>query len=325
MEPFTLDAFQRRMHHYMHLYMWLVWKHFYQLSSRKVDAQSVTNWAIVGQLSWQYPSELRRSTTVVYCTHRQALSTARFCRAGQSATADTCHICRRRRRRRRPVAATTTTTRFFASSAARSTWRCCEWNSVSWTACASTWGGTPTTRPARCSARCSTWSNRSVETSSALCTPGELLCPNSTRWARPDYVGDPGRRNEYPLGPRGFPTSPRTLSGQVRSGPCPCSGIWHGPDQTLSLVGSGRIVSKFRYTDRTGPDTFAPATRSLTKSGPCQISLHGPTDPRTLSATRPDQTRRYVLRLSGKVYNQTKSADLSETQAVRGSGLVGSV
>ena len=31
------------------------------------------------------------------------------------------------------------------------------------------------------------------------------------------------------------------------------------------------------------------------------------------------------LDLSGKVYDQTKSADLSETQAVRGSGLVGSV
>ena len=30
-------------------------------------------------------------------------------------------------------------------------------------------------------------------------------------------------------------------------------------------------------------------------------------------------------RLSGQVYDQTKSADLSETQAVRGSGLVGSV
>ena len=53
----------------------------YQLSSRKVDAQSVINWAVVGQL--------RRSTTVVYCTDRQALSTARFCRTGQLATADT--------------------------------------------------------------------------------------------------------------------------------------------------------------------------------------------------------------------------------------------
>ena len=51
----------------------------YQLSWRKVDAQSVINWA----------SELRRSTTIVYRTDRQALSTARFCRTGQLATADT--------------------------------------------------------------------------------------------------------------------------------------------------------------------------------------------------------------------------------------------
>jgi len=60
----------------------------YQLSSRKVDAQSVINWAVVGQLS-DITSELRRSTTVVYRTDRQALSTARFCRTGQLATADT--------------------------------------------------------------------------------------------------------------------------------------------------------------------------------------------------------------------------------------------
>ena len=74
----------------------------------------------------------------------------------------------------------------------------------------------------------------------------------------PDQTaGDPGA-----LGPRGSPTSPPTLSGRVRSGACPCSGIWHGPNQTLSLVGSGRVVSKFHYTD-----------------------------PRTLSAIRPDQTR----------------------------------
>jgi len=51
----------------------------YKLSSRKVDAQSVINWA----------SELRRSTTIVYRTDRQALSAARFCRTGQLATADT--------------------------------------------------------------------------------------------------------------------------------------------------------------------------------------------------------------------------------------------
>ena len=35
-------------------------------------------------------SELRRSTTLVYRRDRQALSTARFCRAGQLATAGTC-------------------------------------------------------------------------------------------------------------------------------------------------------------------------------------------------------------------------------------------
>jgi len=34
-------------------------------------------------------SELRRSTTIVYRTDRQALSTARFCRTGQLATSDT--------------------------------------------------------------------------------------------------------------------------------------------------------------------------------------------------------------------------------------------
>ena len=35
-------------------------------------------------------SELRRSTAIVYRRDRQALSTARFCRTGQLATADTC-------------------------------------------------------------------------------------------------------------------------------------------------------------------------------------------------------------------------------------------
>jgi len=58
----------------------------YQLSSRKVDAQSVTNWTV------DNTSELRRSTAVVYHSDRQALSTARFRRAGQLATADTCTI-----------------------------------------------------------------------------------------------------------------------------------------------------------------------------------------------------------------------------------------
>ena len=35
-------------------------------------------------------SALRRSTTVVYRIDRQALSTARFCRAGELATVDSC-------------------------------------------------------------------------------------------------------------------------------------------------------------------------------------------------------------------------------------------
>jgi len=56
-----------------------------QLSSTKVDAQSVTNWAVVGQLSWQY----LEAPTLDRCD-RQAMSTARFCRTGQLATADTC-------------------------------------------------------------------------------------------------------------------------------------------------------------------------------------------------------------------------------------------
>jgi len=59
------------------------------------------------------------------------------------------------------------------------------------------------------------------------------------------------------------------------------------------------------------------------------VSKFNHTDPWTSSASlRPDQTHGqspYMLRLSGQVYDQTKSADLSETRAVRGSGLVGSV
>ena len=48
----------------------------YQLSSRKVDAPSVINWAVVGQLSWQYlraptldhHSLSHRSSSAVYST-----------------------------------------------------------------------------------------------------------------------------------------------------------------------------------------------------------------------------------------------------------------
>ena len=49
------------------------------------------NWAVIDNTS-----ELRRSTTVVYHTDRQTLSTARFRRAGQLATAGTCQITQSR-------------------------------------------------------------------------------------------------------------------------------------------------------------------------------------------------------------------------------------
>ena len=41
----------------------------YQLSSRKVDAQSVINWTVVGQLSWQY-----LPATLDHCSLSQRLS-----------------------------------------------------------------------------------------------------------------------------------------------------------------------------------------------------------------------------------------------------------
>jgi len=88
------------------------------------------------------------------------------------------------------------------------------------------------------------------------------------------------------IGPRGSPTSPRTLSGRVGSGSCPCSGIWHGPDQTLSLVGSDRVVSKFHYTDPTRPDKTYPRLRSGLRQSLDRVKFHY-MDPRTLSATRP--------------------------------------
>jgi len=50
-----------------------------------VDAQSVINWTIAGQLSWQY---LRALT--VYHTDREALCKAWFRHAGQLATVDIC-------------------------------------------------------------------------------------------------------------------------------------------------------------------------------------------------------------------------------------------
>ena len=61
----------------------------YQLSSRKVDAQSVINWAVVGQLSrWHF-----RAPTldhyIYFIAQIVSATTARFCRTGQLATADT--------------------------------------------------------------------------------------------------------------------------------------------------------------------------------------------------------------------------------------------
>jgi len=54
----------------------------------------VVGWVGSGHTKWTHgqlcnTSELRRSTTVVYCIDRQALSTARFYRANQFATTDT--------------------------------------------------------------------------------------------------------------------------------------------------------------------------------------------------------------------------------------------
>jgi len=62
----------------------------YRLILRKMDAQSVKNWTVVGQLSWDTPSF--DSRLLVSHTDRRALSTARFHRAGQSATADTRYV-----------------------------------------------------------------------------------------------------------------------------------------------------------------------------------------------------------------------------------------
>jgi len=59
-------------------------------------------------------------------------------------------------------------------------------------------------------------------------------------------VGGPSLR-QSPPGPRGSPTSPRTLSGRIRSGPC--SGIWHGPTRLCRW--SGLVVSFLNSTTRT--------------------------------------------------------------------------
>jgi len=52
----------------------------YRLSSTKMDAQLVINWAVVAACD---------NRPLVYHSNRQALSTARFRRTGQMATADT--------------------------------------------------------------------------------------------------------------------------------------------------------------------------------------------------------------------------------------------
>ena len=64
----------------------------YQLGSRKADAQSLKNWTVVGQPSWRYLRAPTLDHWLVYRRDRQALSTARFCRAGQLATADSCFV-----------------------------------------------------------------------------------------------------------------------------------------------------------------------------------------------------------------------------------------
>jgi len=147
--------------------------------------------------------------------------------------------------------------------------------------------------------------------------------PNSTRRrTRTDFVGDPSDR-QSPLGQRGSPTRRRSLSGRVRE-------VKFGTVPTRLCRWSVLVVSFPKSTTRTGPDTTRPymsalATRFPTKSGPCQIPLHGP---RGLCVpTRPDPQTKFthveIERTS--LRPEKKSADLSETRAVCGSGLVGSV
>jgi len=137
---------------------------------------------------------------------------------------------------------------------------------------------------------------------------------------------DPTRSTDHLRLPQVRRLSGQVGSGRVGSGPCPYGGIWHRPDQTLSLVGSGGVVSKFHYTDRTR-HVRACDQVSDKVCDPCQIPLHGPTD-FVCDPTRPDQTHGqspYMSRSSGQVYDQTKSVrTCAETQAVGGSGLVGS-
>jgi len=81
--------------------------------------------------------------------------------------------------------------------------------------------------------------------------------------------------------------------------------------------GSGRVLVRVVKFGR-GRD------RLCRWSGLVVLFLNSTTRTHGLHATRPDQTHGqspYVSRLSGQVYDQTKSADLSETRAVLESGL----
>jgi len=97
---------------------------------------------------------------------------------------------------------------------------------------------------------------------------------------------DPTRSTDHLRLPQVRRLSGQVGSGRVGSGPCPYGGIWHRPDQTLSLVGSGGVVSKFHYTDRTR-HVRACDQVSDKICGPCQIPLHGRTD-FVCDPTRPD-------------------------------------
>jgi len=95
----------------------------------------------------------------------------------------------------------------------------------------------------------------------------------------------------------GSPTSQLILSGLVWSGPVRVRVVEMARSRPDFVA--GLVVSFLNSTTRTRPDMSASATRSPTKTAPCQIPLY--TDPRTWSATRPDQTHGqspYMSRLS---------------------------
>jgi len=77
----------------------------------------------------------------------------------------------------------------------------------------------------------------------------------------------PGLR-QSPVGPRGFPTSPRTLSGRIRSDPCPRV-VEFGTDRVRLCRWSGLVVSFPNSTTRTyglclPPDQTRPTNRVRT-------------------------------------------------------------